>query len=445
MGDIEKQKPLHIILEHIENGCQIITDSRQIQPGDIFLALKGDNFDGNQFAPDAINHGCRIAIVDDPKYSADNKYLLVDDTLTFLQKASKEYRKTFNIPFIGITGSNGKTTTKELTQAVLSKKYASQATRGNLNNHIGVPLTLLSLKRKTELAIIEMGANHVGEIDTLSHLAMPTHAIITNIGKAHLEGFGNIENIEKAKSELFDYVVNRNGTLFVNCDDPRLKKHASHKNAITYGINNENHCSGQITASYPFVEVSFRVNKNFGKAIKGTEGHVKSHLTGSYNFNNIMAAITAGLFFGVPEKAIAKAIEDYKPTNNRSQVIHTKNNTIVMDAYNANPTSMAAALENFGLFHSAPKAVLLGDMLELGKDAEKEHKTIVEMVKQGGFQLQVFVGEHFSEVQQNYHQAFVFKNVDDAARWLAENPLHGYHILIKGSRGIKMEKLLNLL
>lgn len=439
------EKHVNQIIQLVRYGASISTDSRQLKPGDIFVALKGDRFNGNRFAADALKNGCRIAIIDDPEFDKGPGYLLVNDTLSILQQASLNYRRLFDYPVLGITGTNGKTTTKELTQAVLSQSFKSQATAGNLNNHIGVPLTLLQLKSNTNLAVIEMGANHVGEIEALCKLAMPTHAIITNIGKAHLEGFGSIENIEKAKSELFQYVEKNNGTFFVNCDDNRLKKHAANKNAISYGSSNENHCSGQVTTSFPFVEVMFQTNRPFGKAQRGIQGKAISKLTGSYNFSNIMAAITAGLYFGVPEHLIACAIESYTPRNSRSQIIHTPKNTIVMDAYNANPTSMAAALQNFGQFKTLPKAVMLGDMLELGKDAENEHKTIADMVNRMEFGLQIFVGEHFSAVCADNPGNYVFKHADDAVKWLECNPLSGYHILIKGSRGIRMEKLLNFL
>lgn len=439
------EKHVSKVLQLLRNGASISTDSRKLKPGDIFVALKGDYFNGNKFAADAVKNGCRLAIIDDLDHNLGADYLLVENALDFLQETARHYRRSLSMPVLAITGTNGKTTTKELTHAVMAQFFVSQATQGNLNNHIGVPLTLLDINEQVEIAVVEMGANHVGEIAALCELAMPTHAIITNIGKAHLEGFGSVENIEKAKSELFQYVAAKNGKLFVNCDDQRLKKHASHKNAITYGACNECHCSGYIKTAFPFVEVSFSTNKPFGKAAKGIHGSVKSRLTGSYNFSNIMAAVTAGLFFGVPVNHIVNAIEKYQPQNNRSQIIHTANNTIVMDAYNANPTSMAAALENFAHFKTKPKAVMLGDMLELGNDAESEHKTIVELVQQGDNQLQLFVGEHFSTTAMNDSNALVFKSVDDAANWLKNHPLRGYHILIKGSRGIKMENLLNIL
>ncbi len=436
------QQQLSDLIKLVEKGSNICIDSRNAAANDIFFALKGDNTDGNRYAESALKAGCAYAIIDKPEYDKGNQYILVEDALLSLQKLAQSYRSKFSIPFLGITGTNGKTTTKELTQAVLSQSFNSFATQGNLNNHIGVPLTLLSLKKNSELAIIEMGANHIGEIAQLSELAKPTHATITNIGKAHLEGFGSVDNIEKAKTELFQFVSARNGVLFVNHDDERLKKHAASKNAISYGTETSCHCSGSITATFPFVSISFSVNKGFGKATVGTKGEVRSKLTGSYNFGNIMAAITAGLYFGVPAAAIIRAIESYEPKNSRSQIIKKDSNTIVMDAYNANPTSMAAALQNFITYPGEKKAVLLGDMLELGQDAIAEHQAIYELVSKNKFALKVFVGDVFSKVCENDNSTKVFKNSSDAADWLNANQINGYHILIKGSRGIKMEILL---
>ena len=439
------EQQLSTLIKLVEKGSNVCIDSRTAAANDIFFALKGDNADGNHFAENAIKAGCAYAIIDNPRFDKGNKYILVEDVLSSLQELARHYRSKFGIPFLGITGTNGKTTTKELMQAVLSQSFDSSATQGNLNNHIGVPLTLLSLKNASELAIIEMGANHIGEIAQLSELAQPTHAVITNIGKAHLEGFGSVDNIEKAKSELFRHVSGKNGALFVNHDDERLKKYAGTMNAITYGKNEECHCSGSIEANFPFLSVSFRTNKVFGKASAGIEGAVHSRLTGSYNFGNIMVAITAGLYFGVPTDAIIRAIDSYEPKNSRSQVIETGNNTVLMDAYNANPTSMAAALEDFINYPAENKAVLLGDMLELGKDAIAEHQQIFELVRKNKFSLQVFVGDNFSTVSQSDKNTLVFIDVHDAVSWLKKTRVTSHHILIKGSRGIKMEKLLECL
>ena len=433
------------LLTLIKNGSRVCIDSRACSTGDIFFALRGENHDGNQFAGQALSAGCRLAVIDRPEFNTGENYLLVENSLTCLQVLAHQYRKMFDIPAIGITGTNGKTTTKELIHAVLSEQFKTKATTGNLNNHIGVPLTLLSLKNTDQLAVIEMGANHLGEIAKLCELSMPTHALITNIGKAHLEGFGSVDNIEKAKSELYQYVRKNNGALFVNCDDPRLKKFSTGKNSISFGTDNNNHCSGKITSSTPFVSVAFSTNMNFGTTKRGTQGHIKSQLSGRYNFSNIMAAVTTGLYFGVPVELIISAIEAYKPTNNRSQIVQTPYNTVLMDAYNANPSSMALAIDNFRHFQSEPKALLLGDMLELGKDATAEHRLIADISDDLAFNTRIFVGKHFASVCKTKQNTRVFDHVDEAASWLKNNPLKGYQILVKGSRGIKMEKLLDLL
>lgn len=433
------------LLALIKNGSRACIDSRACNTGDIFFALRGENHDGNQFAGQALNAGCQLAVIDKPEFNTGVNYLLVENSLTCLQVLAHQYRKMFDIPAIGITGTNGKTTTKELIHAVLSEQFKTKATTGNLNNHIGVPLTLLSLKKTDQVAVIEMGANHLGEIAELCALSMPTHALITNIGKAHLEGFGSVDNIEKAKSELYQYVSKNNGVLFVNRDDPRLKKFASGKKSITYGTQNNNHCSGKITSSTPFVSLAFSANTDFGKTKKGTQGYIKSQLSGKYNYSNIMAAVTTGLYFGVPVELIISAIESYKPTNNRSQIVQTTQNTVLMDAYNANPSSMALAIDNFRHFEGEPKALLLGDMLELGKDATTEHRFIAEMTDDAAFNSRIFVGENFASVCKTNQNTRVFSHVDEAASWLKNNPLAGYQILVKGSRGIKMEKLLEFL
>ncbi len=430
------------LFQLILNGSQVCTDSRLAKPGDIFFALQGENFDGNAFAADALNAGCVIAVTDKPDHHPGEKYVHVPDALKCLQELAIAFRRQFNLPMLGITGTNGKTTTKELMQAAFSQKFNSFATIGNLNNHIGVPLTLLSLPKNTELAVVEMGANHLGEIARLAEIAQPTHALITNIGKAHLEGFGSVDNIEKAKTELYDYVINNKGTLFVNGDDSRLKKFADGKNRIAYGQSQENHCCGKTINIYPYLEIYFWTTKGFGRATKDIKGQIKSRLTGKYNFSNIMAAVTAGLYFGVPVEKIISGIESYEPKNNRSQIIETQRNTVLMDAYNANPTSMAAAIENFLSFDEKPKAVFLGDMLELGNDAVAEHRKIPELLKEQAINQIVYVGKVFSSVCREAPGQKVFSHVDEASQWLKNNTLENHNILIKGSRGIQMEKLL---
>ncbi len=424
---------------------KICIDSRRAEPGAVFFALKGENFDGNRFAAEALKAGCTKAVVDDPNLNINDQYIIVDDVLSFLQEIAKDYRKQLNIPILGITGTNGKTTTKDICQAVLSTSFKSFATQGNLNNHIGVPVTLLSLKQEHNMAIIELGANHVGEIAALSEIVRPTHGLITNIGKAHLEGFGSVDNIEKAKSELYQFVQQQQGVLFVNGDDQRMSKYAETSNAITYGKKPDFHCSGTITNHLPFIEISFTANKNFGTLKKKASGKIATQLTGSYNFGNVMAAITIGLYFGVPVKEIILAIEGYVPKNNRSQIVQTPKNIVLMDAYNANPTSMLAALENFKLIKDQPKAVFLGDMLELGDDAKNEHEKIVKYLHQHPSWLKVLVGNNFQSVASGHEGLTTFSNAAEATDWLKNHPVSGHQILIKGSRGIQMEQLLKYL
>ncbi len=430
------------ILEQLNLGHSICTDSRLAAKGDIFLALQGEQFDGNHFAQKAIEAGCQLAIIDDENFRYDDRYLLTCNVLELLHELGRAHRKKFHTPVLGITGSNGKTTTKELTHAVLSSVFSIHATRGNLNNHIGVPLTILSWRPPLDICIVEMGANHVGEIKQLCSIAKPGYGLITNIGKAHLEGFGSVENIARAKSELYEHVRQGAGTLFVNYDSHILHKLSQGAKVVTYGQSDDCHCQGRITSTSPFVHVKFWVNKRFGKAKAGIKGLVESRLTGAYNMENILAAITIGLYFGVAPEKVAAAISAYEPLNHRSQIINTGKNVVLMDAYNANPTSMVAALHNFSEFNVRKKAVMLGDMLELGSYASEEHLKIVEQTERMQLDVRMFVGDAFSAVCQPDNQTQVFKDVEQAKLWIKDNPLDDFHILIKGSRGIQMEKLL---
>jgi UDP-N-acetylmuramoyl-tripeptide--D-alanyl-D-alanine ligase len=362
-----------------------------------------------------------------------------------LQQLSLFHREQFILPVIGITGTNGKTTTKELLNALLASTFNTLATKGNLNNHIGVPLTLLELNPTHEIAIIEMGANHVGEIGKLSMLAKPGYGIITNIGKAHLEGFGSVENIIKTKTELYQHVKNTGGIIFVNGENTLLTEKAAGARLIRYGKRTENHCAGRITQEKPFLKIEFLVNQAFGKAKPGMQGIIQTKLVGGYNFENIMAALTIGLYFGVSPIEAITAIETYQPANSRSQLIENGRNVILMDAYNANPTSMAAAISNFVGFGKGPLAAMLGDMLELGETSRQEHKQIVKMLEESNFELRILVGPEFMAVAKPSERCLVFEKVEAAAEWLRLNPLQGYHILIKGSRGIQMEKILESL
>jgi UDP-N-acetylmuramoyl-tripeptide--D-alanyl-D-alanine ligase len=431
-----------ILHKLVEEGAGICTDSRKAAPNQIFFALKGEQFDGNRFALNALKQGCKLAVVDDPELDGNDGCLLVDDVLETLQELGKYHRHLFDVPVIGITGSNGKTTTKELMHRVLAKKFITNATIGNLNNHIGVPLTLLSYKNPMEVAIVEMGANHMGEIANLCRLAMPQYGIITNIGKAHLEGFGSIENIARAKGELYDYIRQHNGTLFVNNDHEVLRLQAEGAHSVRFGWGDQNHCSGKILESFPTVEIAFRTHKPFGQARVGILGNIRSKLTGVYNAENILAAVTIGLYFGVAIHDIIDAIESYEPSNSRSQLLETASNAIILDAYNANPTSMAAAIENFRQFTDRPRAVILGDMLEMGHTARQEHEAMVQRVLSEGFDLNIFVGSHFVEVVKENSNTKAFTNAGEAGLWLEKHPIKGHRVLVKGSRSIQLEKLI---
>lgn len=433
------------LLQRVSNGHKPCIDSRAAKPGDLFFALCGDNTNGNLFAGNALENGCSLAIVDDKSVVKSEKFLLVEDVLTTLQNLSKAYRDTLNIPVIGITGSNGKTTTKELMHAVFAKKHEVFATRGNLNNHIGVPISLLSIEKDHEIAIIEMGANHNQEIAHLCQLAKPAYGLITNIGKAHLEGFGTIEDVTQAKCELFDYLNKNKGVLFINQNDPRLKNYKHATAAVRYGSGKDIHCHGRILETAPQLKTKFSVDKDFGMAKKGAEGVATTSLAGAYNFENILAALVTGLYFGISPEQASAAIQSYTPQNHRSQIIRTNQNLVVMDAYNANPTSMAAALESFTVMEGRPKAVMLGDMLELGQEARTEHQEVLSQLQSLPVDLIILVGEHFMEVAESAAQVKVFPDVQKAGEYLAGNTLKGYQILVKGSRGIEMEKLLQYL
>lgn len=409
----------------------ITTDSRKIEPGNIFFALKGENFDGNTYAHKAIEAGAMLAIIDNPAFQ-NEKTFLTENVLQALQTLARHHRRQFNIPIIGITGSNGKTTTKELLNVVLSKKYNTLATIGNLNNHIGVPLTLLRINHTTEIAIIEMGANHVGEIGELSLIAEPNLGLITGIGKAHLGEFGGFEGVKQTKAELYSYLVQNHGTVFLNTDLPVLEEMAQRKlvkNAITYGSKPDNEYIFKFIDANPNVCFSY---ENYT---------IHSQLVGSYNYHNLITAFALGKYFKVPENDIADALEQYQSTNNRSQIIHWQGNTIIMDAYNANPTSMLAALENFEKMNAETKVAILGDMLELGEYSAEEHQMIADKVAAIQPTYSCLVGNEFAKIHlnQNIHLA---ADYNSAAEWLRSLPLKNALLLIKGSRGIKLEKVI---
>ncbi len=428
------------IYNELLSGSPICTDSRKILKTSVFFAIKGENFDGNDFAYDALNNGCKLAVVDKPKIKTDERFILVPDVVDTLQNIAKHHRNKFNIPFIGITGTNGKTTTKEILFSVLSKKNKTFATKGNLNNHIGVPITLLSIKDDTEIAVIEMGANNLGEIYHLCILAKPTHGIITNIGKAHLEGFRTTENIKKAKSELYNYIKENKGKLFVNFDNKELMQLSENLPRITYGKSQNADHIGKIEENSKFLKVAFSEKNYIHKKYT-----VNTNLIGSYNFENVMAAVCIGSFFGVQKEDIRKAIEEYFPKNNRSQYVKTKRNTVLMDAYNANPTSMKLAVENFTSMKLDNKVAILGDMLELGKNSKKEHSEIFNLVIKQGYDKIILVGEEFCSAANKHENIIYFKKTEDLIFWLKEKPVSNRSILIKASRGIELEKILDYL
>ncbi len=394
----------------------------------MFFALKGDNFNGNTFAEDAIKQGASFAIIDEDGFKKNNQFILVHNVLNVLQDLARHHRKTLNIPIISLTGSNGKTTTKELINCVLSKTHNTSATIGNLNNHIGVPLTLLSMTNTTEIGIVEMGANHQKEIEFLANIALPDYGLITNFGKAHLEGFGSIEGVIKGKSELYTHLKAHNKTIFVNKNDElQMKEAGNYNQLIPLGLNTT------LLKSQPYINLRFKNHT------------IKTHLTGAYNFNNIAIAIAIGQYFKVQDKQIINAIENYIPSNNRSQIIERKGHHIILDAYNANPTSMIAALSNFDDQEHTNKIAILGDMFELGAETEIEHQSIVDFANHLGLEHVILVGEHFFNTQIKYENMSYFKSFNDFKKQLDTFQFKNKMFLIKGSRGMALERILDVL
>ena len=413
----------------------VTTDSRNCPPDSLFFALRGERFDGHTFVETALQSGCAYAIVDDPAMAGRKHVIVVDNVLVTLQQLAHIHRNKFRIPVIGITGSNGKTTTKELTATVLSQKYNTLYTQGNLNNHIGVPLTLLRLTDEHEIAVIEMGANHLGEIGALAAIASPGYGLITNVGYAHLEGFGSFEGVIKAKGELYDFLRKTEGTVFIHQENQYLTSIAGGLKQITYGLTDKSYIGGKITGVHPFLSFVWQ---------RGHEEiyEVKTNLVGGYNLWNALAAIAIGVYFDIPHEKINEAMAHYEPTNNRSQLKKTASNELIIDTYNANPSSMQLAIENFAATASSPKAVILGDMLELGDKSRELHVTLLQQIESYNFDKVLLCGEHFSVTGHRYA---CFPSVEKLYEYLATNPLQGYHILIKGSRGIRLEKILELL
>ncbi len=415
----------------------ISTDSREIKEGSIFFALKGQNFDGNKYAADALAKGATYAIVDNPEFANNPKIVLVEDTLKCLQNLANYHRRKLGVRLLAITGTNGKTTTKELISKVLSQSYKITFTKGNLNNHIGVPLTLLSIQPDTDIAVVEMGANHPGEIADLCKIAEPDFGLITNVGKAHLEGFGSFEGVIKTKSELYDFLRNNKGKCFLNLDNEILQKQSEGLEKLTYGRSKEADLYGVTEGSSVFLTIKALFPKGWL--------YLKSNLIGAYNFENILAAARVGLFFDIDPLKIQKAIENYSPKNNRSQFIRKGRSQIIMDAYNANPSSMIEALRNFEEMDSSfDKMVILGDMLELGEYSEAEHKKIVEFISEKNFKEIFLVGKCFSELVTD-SKIKKFENSELLFKFLNQSKiLDNKTILVKGSRGIRLERILDL-
>lgn len=421
------------IYELYKGAYTVTTDSRTITPGCVFVALKGEHFDGNDFALKVAEEGIAACVIADrqnlPKHE---RLFIVDDSLKCLQELSRYHRQHLKTPVIGITGTNGKTTTKELVSAVLAKKYNIIFTQGNFNNQLGVPLTLLRIKPDTEMAVVEMGASHPGDIDELTNFGEPDYGIITNIGRAHLEGFGGFEGVVKTKNEMYQYIGAHKGLLFVNRDNDLLMKLAININKVTYGSSSDADVQGKILSANPYLSVEWNGKK------------IDTQLVGDYNFENVMTAICIGTYFKVAEQDIVDALSAYCPTNNRSQVIETGKNRVVMDAYNANPTSMSHSIRNFRNICKDKNLLILGDMRELGEESEKEHKVIVELLKELKFQLVILVGSEFAKVSANT-TFFTASNVDDLIRYFAIHPVSGYDILVKGSNSIHLNKIIDAL
>ncbi|MEM9077877.1 MAG: UDP-N-acetylmuramoyl-tripeptide--D-alanyl-D-alanine ligase [Bacteroidota bacterium] len=416
-----------IFLKHPE----VSTDTRKINPNCLFFALKGPNFNGNTFAEQALAKGASYSIIDEEKFKVSDKHILVDNVLETLQALATYHRNQNNAKIISLTGSNGKTTTKELIASVLSKKYRTIATQGNLNNHIGVPLTLLSIKNDTEIAVVEMGANHQKEIAFLSTIAQPDFGYITNFGKAHLEGFGGVEGVIKGKSELYDYLTENGKYIFMNADDPiQLDKLGTYVKKMGYSASDPHFFQIQLIEGNPFVKIEVETTT------------ISTQLTGAYNFTNCCAAIIMGKYFNVPLEDIKSALESYSPENNRSQIIKKKEIEIILDAYNANPTSMSMAIHSFDQIKNSDSYLILGDMFELGEVAREEHQAIADLAQALGFTNVLLVGNHFYEVQTSFPK---FQTFEELKTYIESHPIQKGNLLIKGSRGMALERVLEYL
>ena len=432
------QELYHIYQQH----PVITTDSRDCPEGSIFFALKGESFDGNKFAASAIEKGCAYAVIDNADYQQDERFILVDNVLQTFKDLAREHRRQFNIPVIGITGTNGKTTTKELIAAVLLEKYNTLFTQGNFNNDVGVPKTLFRLNEQHEIAVVEMGASHPGDIKTLVETAEPTCGLITNVGRAHLLGFGSFEGVKQTKGELYDYLKAHDALVFINGSNEHLLEMAQNRGidrAIEYGTAEGCQVEGHIISCAPFLKFQWQAQQQTGIPVCQ---EIQTHLIGSYNIDNMLAAITIGLHFGVSPEQIHHALSNYIPSNNRSQMEVTNNNHLIVDAYNANPTSMKAALDNFHLMEVSPKMAILGDMRELGEVSEEEHQRIVETLQKYGFEKVWLVGEEFGKTGCEYRK---FNDIEEVKAAITAEQIKGYYILIKGSNSTKLWQLPTLL
>lgn len=421
------------IYELYKKTYTVTTDSRCITKDCVFVALKGEHFDGNDFAEKVANEGIAACVISDRKSLAESDRLfVVEDSLKAIQELAKMHREHLNIPVIGITGTNGKTTTKELISAVLSKKFNIIYTQGNFNNHLGVPLTLLRIKPETEIAVVEMGANHPGEIKQLTEIAMPNFGIITNIGKAHLEGFGSYEGVIRTKNELYQYIAEHDGSLFVNYDNKLLMELSKDIPRFTYGSDDESEIFGKPKKASPFLSLT------------ALGFNIQTKLVGDYNFENVMAAFCVGTYFDIPFKDIKSALSEYTPTNSRSQVIETQKNRVILDAYNANPTSMGHAVRNFRNICKDDNLLILGDMRELGPESEKEHEIIYNLLCELNFKNVFLVGNEFKKVCKN-NDFMTFENVEELIKYIENHPVEGKDILVKGSNSMKLGKVIEVI
>lgn len=417
----------------LESG-KISTDTRQISEGSLFFALRGDKFNANEFASQALDRGASCCVIDDARFAQDNRCILVDDVLKTLQDLARYHRSKLTIPVIGLTGSNGKTTSKELVLAVLSKKFNAYATKGNLNNHIGVPLTVLAIDHSYDIAIVEMGANHVGEIALLCSIANPTHGFITNIGKAHIGTFGGFENIIRGKSELYQHLITSQGTVFINSQNPILGNMARRFRSPYFYPAEGDYYHARLLDADPFI----RYQSDQGEV-------VQTQITGAYNFENIAVALCIGKYFGVDEQVANQAVAAYVPVNMRSQIIKKDSNTIIMDAYNANPSSMEAAIQNLASLKASHKVAIVGDMFELEQEAQEEHARIGELLKEKNFDRVYLCGSLMKSAKEKNQSAFHFETKELLVEELKRNPISNSTILVKASRGIGLETVVEYL